>query len=961
MYRKIITYLLFICSLLFALLFFLFEGVEIKSISLPGLNIKQLYIKLDKKLILDVDEIIIKKQSNVNNSLDNIKKDVYKIPLYLDYFQEIHIEKLEIDGKKFVADFSNDIISLDNKFINISAKPQFDKKRISLELYSLYLKDKDISLTGDVVIDYNNEKMLFNGRYSRNDLTGSLVFKADNTYIDFSLDSNNLDDIKFVKDFVELDETVEQWMYDNVLGTYKIETLTGRFSTRTFQPLLKSFKAKATVTNGKIKFHENLDYIKTDLVSIVFENDNLYFNMFKPKYKGIDIDGSNVVIHNIKGDGSNIDVNLLTKSKLNFEVLSIIEAYGHKLPIVQLDGQTNSKLTINVDFLTSKVTTSGVFETKEANFKLNDLVFKATNGKVELQDNIVYIKNTQVNYKDNLEASLDMMIDTETSRATGNTKLKYLTIKSDKQGIINLVNKQSSLSVDYSRDVNFVLNDLDTSISINDQTIDVHIGDLEKLSSSSELLQNLGVNNGELFLGVNTLDNIDFKANVFKMDLPLKRNGELVTKLDVEGSVKDGVIDAYTTDKKLLLHMTPKIIDLEVNETDLVIDVKKTGLHNVTQTLKLLFKKSNITINDEYSFNVDNFNIMKNKDSILLSGYILNPDLPLLKDGKKLDVLHVIGDYSNKILNIRTKDDSLALKIKEDKQMVVTLKNLDVLYNSKDEKKLDNNSIVLNGVNSSLIMNNKYKLLSDKYNFVLHNKKISFDSFHKNSLINLKQDENGFKVIKGINLSSEIINEFLTVDLLTDGLVNLESSGFKDKIEGDIVFTDNKIKNLAFLTNLILFLNTSPVLINPLFALPTVIDIASNKGLSTDGYFIKKGNVKFVYDLKEDIFNATQINTKGATVDFDGNAVLDFKKSTITSSVNVGFLKTYTNLVKDVPVLGYVLLGKDEKVTTKVDISGDLNKPEYKTNFIKDGANLPLDVIKRIISLPKKAVDSIIK
>ena len=961
MYRKIIAYLLFICSLLFALLFFLFEGVTIKSISLPGVKIKQLYIKLDKKLILDADEIIIKKQSNVNNSLDNIKKDVYKIPLYLDYFQEIHIEKLEIDGNEFVIDINNDIFFLDNKFINISAKPQFNKKRISLELYSLYLKDKNILLTGDVFIDYIKEEMLFNGRYSRNDLTGSLVFKADNTYFDFSLDSNNLDDIKFVKDFVDLDETIEQWMYDNVLGTYRLETLTGRFSTRNFQPLLKSFKAKATVTNGKIKFHENLDYIKTDLVSVIFENDNLYFNMLKPKYKDIDIDGSNVVIHNINGDGSNIDVNLVTKSKLNREVLNIIEAYGPKLPIVQLDGQTNSKLTINVDFQTSKVTTSGVFETKEANFKLNELVFKATNGKVVLKDNIVHIQNTQVNYKDNLEASLDLIIDTETSSATGETTLKYLSIKSDKQSIVNLDNKQSSLSVDYSKDVNVVLNDLDTSVNVNDKTIDVHMRDLEKLYSSSELLQNLGVNYGALSLYINTLDDIDFKANVFKMDLPLKRNGEFVTKLDVEGSIVDGITDAYTIDKKLLLHMTPEIIDLEVNETDLVIDVKKTGLHNVTQTLKLLFKKSNITIDDQYSFDVDNFNLMKNNDGILLSGDILNPDLPLLKDGKKLDVLHVIGDYSNKILNIHTKDDSLALKIKEDNQMVVTLKNLDVLYDSKGEENLDDKSIVLNGVNSSIIMNNKYKLLSDKYNFVLHNKKISFDSFHKNSLINLKQDENGFKVIKGTNLSSELINEFLTVELLTGGLVNLESSGSKDKIEGDIVFTDNKIKNLAFLTNLILFLNTSPVLINPLFVLPTAIDIATNKGVSTDGYFIKNGNLKFVYDLNDDIFNATQINTKGATVDFDGHAVLDFKNSTITSSMNVGFLKSYTNLVKEIPVLGYILLGEDEKVTTKVEITGDLDKPEYKTNLLKDGANIPLDVIKRIISLPKKALDSIIK
>ncbi|NQY93649.1 MAG: AsmA-like C-terminal domain-containing protein, partial [Campylobacteraceae bacterium] len=327
----------------------------------------------------------------------------------------------------------------------------------------------------------------------------------------------------------------------------------------------------------------------------------------------------------------------------------------------------------------------------------------------------------------------------------------------------------------------------------------------------------------------------------------------------------------------------------------------------------------------------------------------------------KLDTLHIVGDYTNEVLDIHTKDEELFLKIKEDAQVIVTLKNIDVEYDSKGDESLDDKNIVLNGVNSSIIMNNKYKLMSDKYNFVLQNKKISFDSFYKDSLISLKQDEYGLKDISGKNLSSELINTFLTTELLTGGLVNLKSNGFKDKLEGDIIFTENKIKNLAFLTNLILFLNTSPVLINPLFVLPTAINIATNKGVSTDGYFIKKGNVHFVYNLKDDIFHATKINTEGATVDFDGHAILDFKNSTISSSMNVGFLKSYTNLVKSIPVLGYILLGEDKKVTTKVEISGKLDDPEYETHLLKDGANLPLDLIKRIITLPKKALDSIIK
>ena len=961
MYRKTIAYLLFISSLLFALLFFLLEGLTIKSISLPGIKIKQLYIKLDKKLIVDAQEIAIVKQSNVENSLDNIKKDVYKIPLYLEYFEKIHVEKLLIDGNEFIIDINDDIFFVDNKFINISAKPIFDKKRISLQLYSLYLKDKKILLTGDVLIDYNKEEMLFNGKYNRKNLDGNLVFKADTNYFDFSINSNSVDNIHFVKEFVSLDETVEQWMYDNVLGTYKLDTLTGRFSTRNFQPLPKSFKGEATVSKGKIKFHSDLDYVNTDKITVRFENDKLYFDLKNPKYKDISIDGSAVVIHNITEDGSNIDINILSKSILNNDVLNIIEAYGAKLPIKQLDGMTDAKLQINVDFQTSVVRTNGAFETKQATFRLNELEFMAKNAKVTLNDNLVHIKESEVHYKDNLVADLDLLINTTTSSAIGNTKIISFNIKSDEQEILNLKDRKSSLSVDFSEDLKVILDNLDTSVHVRDKSIDVNIQNLETLYGQSGLLQELKANYGELFLSIITFDNILFKADVFKLDLPIKREGEFITSLNVEGSVVNGLTQAHTKDDKILLHMTDQLIDLELNDTDVLFDAKTSGLNQVKQNLKILLKNSKININDNYNFDVDNFNIMKNSKGLFLDGEIYNLDLPLLENGKKLEKLSVKGDYRSNILNVNTKDEKISIKVNENEQVVVTLNGVDIKYDSSSNDNLDDKNIILNGVDSSIIINDKYTLLSDKYNLVLYKNKISFDSFYKESLLNLKQDESGLKKVKGSNLSSELINTFLATELITGGKVNIESSGFKDNLSGHIILTDNKVKNLAFLTNLLLFLNTSPVLINPLFVIPTAIDLATNKGGSTDGYVIKNGTIDFEYDLDKDIFNATKIVTKGATVDFDGNAVLDFNKQIITSSMNVGFLKSYTNLVKEIPVVGYILLGEDEKVTTKVEISGNLSDPEYKTNLLKDGASLPVDVLRRILNLPKKALDAIIK
>jgi len=961
MFRKIIAYLLFIGSLLFALVFFVVEGFTIKSLSLPGIEITQLYIKLDKKLILEAEEIIIRKQSNVNNSLENIQKDIKKLPIYLNYFQTIHIEKLQIDGNEFVIEINDNILFIDNKFINIAAKPIFEKRKITLDLYSMYLKDVNLLLEGKVIIDYNNIKMLFNGSYSRNDLSGTLVFKADDRFLDFSLDSNDIKNIHFVKEFVTLNPIIEKWMYDNVLGTYKLDNFEGRISTKNFQPILTSFKANAKVTGAKIRFHDDVDYVNTKQVSVKFENDNLSFDLEKPTYKNIDIDGSNVIIYNITGANSNIDVNLATKHRLSQEILDIIKAYGPTVPIRQLDGDTDSKLTINVDFDTSDVSITGDFTAKKANFKIKELTFLATNAKVSLRDNIVWIKDTQVDYKDNLDALLDLKINTSDSSALGNAHLKTLDIKSDERSILHLKDKKTNVEVDFTKDVTISFDTLETSININDKSIDIDLKNLDTVYSDSKLLQELGVNYGELFLSLYTLEDIYFKADLYKLDLPLKKDDEFITSLNIEGTIVGDRVDVKTMDDSIAVLMMKDLIDLEINNTDVVFDVKNSAVNKIDNNIKLLFNNANITLDNNDSFDVDNFNILKNKNGLTLNGDVLNLDLPILKNGKKLRNVSIQGNYNNNILDIKSKNNDLKLKIDEKEQLSIYVKDMDITYDTNATKGLNDKNIVLEGDNSSIIVNSKYKLLSNKYTFVLKDKVIAFDSAYKGGLIKYTQDKNGLKGVKGINLNSELVDNFLNNDLVKGGKIDFTASGYDNNITGKINFKDNKIANLAFLNNLILFLNTSPILINPLFALPAAIDIATNKGISVDGYHINKGYVDFVYDFDADIFNAKKIDTKGSIVDFDGNAVLNFKDSTINSTINVAFLKSYTNIVKEIPIVGYIFLGDDKKVATRVEISGNLDKPEYKTNLVKDSANVPLNFIKRIIKLPKKALESITK
>ena len=65
-------------------------------------------------------------------------------------------------------------------------------------------------------------------------------------------------------------------------------------------------------------------------------------------------------------------------------------------------------------------------------------------------------------------------------------------------------------------------------------------------------------------------------------------------------------------------------------------------------------------------------------------------------------------------------------------------------------------------------------------------------------------------------------------------------------------------------------------------------------------------------------------------------------------------LASWADIVKNIPVINYIFLGDDKKVTTKVLIKGSLSNPEYETNLGKEGVSVPLDMIERIFKLPGK-------
>ena len=185
---------------------------------------------MDKKLILTIDNIEYKSEkTTTSSSFEELKNSIEILPKVLNFFQKIKINKLKINDNEFEIILDDEILYLDNKYINIASKIDTISNQVVFELYSLYLKDIDLLFDGKVKIDYFNEKLNYIGKSYYQDIQTNVNLEMTKEKAKFYLSSEPFKSLKFLKKFLQLDEVAEAWMYDNVEGNIKLQNFYGEF------------------------------------------------------------------------------------------------------------------------------------------------------------------------------------------------------------------------------------------------------------------------------------------------------------------------------------------------------------------------------------------------------------------------------------------------------------------------------------------------------------------------------------------------------------------------------------------------------------------------------------------------------------------------------------------------------------------------------------------------------------
>lgn len=303
----------------------------------------------------------------------------------------------------------------------------------------------------------------------------------------------------------------------------------------------------------------------------------------------------------------------------------------------------------------------------------------------------------------------------------------------------------------------------------------------------------------------------------------------------------------------------------------------------------------------------------------------------------------------------RYKNNKLTLKalggkfLYDGKKSIIRIKNLNInakkmieLYTSKTGNQL--NKLKVKGSNS-IIRYGKHVLLTDIFNLSISGKNTIFTAKKDGDIVRVEKNRNSL-VVHANKIKDRMLKALINFGGLQGGRYSLELLGsVKGEMKGVIDIEGGAVESFKAYNDLIALFNTIPALMT-----------LSNPGFSQKGFVVRDGKIEFRILPDRVVFDNIYINGKSSTIAGKGSVELGSGKLNIDLAVRTA--REVGKVLGSLPLVGYILFGKDKSITTGVKIVGTLDNPEAKTNPVQEALLYPLELIKRTVTSPAHIINN---
>ena len=895
------------------------KDIDIKKFDII---IKHMYMKLSATsnslyLLLKTDYNYSQIQTNIRITNKNIYYDgnIYNITKrtfkkFEKYLKDIN--NISIYSINFKGDKNN--INLDINNINTKVK-QFPihSKKLTLEFNFLTNKLKANDNAINIKVKNNNINILNTLVYFDVNKTKALI---ENETI--AIENNNTN-------IVSINNTIK---YTPKLTTFNSETLNITYD-----------KINAYIKELEVAYTEKNAFVYSDVIHL--HNNELNGDIYNNNIN-YNLSTQNITITNRKANINYLD-NSINAKDLESDYNIKTQILNSNIKILNIINKDIKALIYNSSIQFNKKTNNAFIKNQKANIQYKTIKnIKLNNIETSFVKNIlntsiptididnIKINNTKLNLNNNI---LTVLFKTKTLLSQKLNKILSVF------GInISIYQKTGKNNIDAKIVYNLKKDKLNTNLKI---AVDKSRLMLTKTTYLDISHSDLNLIDSNITLKNTTLDYNQSIVNLtYKIDKGLINLNK--SYISTNGKFEDlnltNIVEIKNYPENLYIDLNTIDIKLQNLQTDILID------DNITVTIDKLSKfYPYISYLKQYNINDGKIKVDIG-DVIDINANITDTNQTILakklKYLKKLDLNTTINDK-----NITISNKNLNIKLYMDENTTIVnggYKNLDLnitQFVDQNNSSESNTTTFANlkAANTNIIYND-LKLYSSKLSIDYNTTNAKVVSLYKDRNITVLYGNNGFLKLYGLNIRGKTFKDLTNTNILNDPLIDIFAIRNKDSeiLNGFIDIKKGYIKELKAFTNVLAFINLIPSLVT-----------FQATGFTAKGYKIKHGYIEYI--LYNNKLFIKDINIKGENLTFDGKGYIDLKKKTIDLNVNVNLL---IKLIKDIPIVNYILLGEDGGITLNLSITGDLADPTISKNAISNILGGPLDIIKRAILTP---------
>jgi len=637
--------LIFLIVLFIALFTWLIVGIHADKLTFGKYEIGGLYIKLDKKLTLKANNIVIPK-SKSKASFQNIDRTFDTIKNLFTFFHYIELESIHFKNNDYKIIFADDILYITSDEYEIAGNIKRVGQKLIADVSMLYIKKENINIVGKLTYFLKKDRLETEGAFDAYNIKGNFAaFKEDN-YVSFAVKSDTFSDLRTLVDKTGLSPAIKSWIVDKVKAkNYKLYSLVGKGNVENneFKINFDSLRGEMLFDDVQIHYKEELAPVLAESFMLTYKEGGLYFDLKTPRYKDRDLNGSKVSIVDLIGKKTpTLVVDLHIRSVVDSVVHEILKAYDLHIPVTQKESlaKIDVKIAVPLKKSTKKTSVFVNVDLEKGDVYIDKVKLPVLKGNIQYDKGFITLKD--IDLKESwYEGRANGKIDLKAKKANLKFSAKHVSIGEGKEKFFNLKNKELPLTLDYNKNIVAKLPTLKLKVVNRPKDMLIQIEEIAKIKS---YLKDIGikVNGGNLDIVTKDFNTYSFNGELHRDSCFFyEKDNACLTRVQCSGIVTKKGMNFYAFNKRLHFNgdrsrITLKNLNIDLKE--FLSSEMKTKNSKSKKRYVIVGKNSKLRY-DEFTLVTDSYNIeVKPNGNINAKGSLDGNVVKLTKNGMKISI-----------------------------------------------------------------------------------------------------------------------------------------------------------------------------------------------------------------------------------------------------------------------------------------------------------------------------------